>query len=474
MTAADVIAGAARWHVEQGDCLKVLDTIPDASIDAAILDPPGGIGFMGRDFDSDRGGRDAWIAWLTARLAQVRRVLKPGAALLCWAMPRTSGWTHRAIEDAGFAFDPVGMIIHAFGQGWNKSPDQLKPALEPWYFARAPLSEKTIAANRERWGVPYLGVEDCRVGTSKDVPASGSTRRPAGGPREGMGADTSGNNFNPNIGRRPSAFVLSHGEGCRIVGTKRVRNPSGDIADAGPRNNGVLGRDDKPRGDWTAYGGADGREEVEDWTCVEGCPVKLLDEQSGHLHGPGNLTPPKRPSSAVVYGGGRAGVIENYGDEGTASRFFAQFPPEPFAYCAKTAASERHAGCDALLWAADDGRPSGVRQVTREEWAALPENDRRQGNIHPTVKSLALMRRFVRLVCPPSGVVLDCFAGSGGTIAGALYEGRRAVAVEQDPDYATIARARAAFAARNVGRQFKAPRADRRPDGQRSLFGEAS
>lgn len=35
-----------------GDCLKVLKTIPDNSIDAVITDPPYGLGFMNKEWDS--------------------------------------------------------------------------------------------------------------------------------------------------------------------------------------------------------------------------------------------------------------------------------------------------------------------------------------------------------------------------------------------------------------------------------------
>lgn len=35
-----VIAGASRWHIEQGDCLAVLRAMPDASVDCVITDPP--------------------------------------------------------------------------------------------------------------------------------------------------------------------------------------------------------------------------------------------------------------------------------------------------------------------------------------------------------------------------------------------------------------------------------------------------
>ncbi|MCC0013630.1 MAG: site-specific DNA-methyltransferase [Rhodobiaceae bacterium] len=45
---------------------------------------------------------------------------------------------------------------------------------------------------------------------------------------------------------------------------------------------------------------------------------------------------------------------------------------------------------------------------------------------------MALMRSFVRHVCPPGGVVLDPFAGTGTTLRAAVLEDRRAIGIEAD------------------------------------------
>lgn len=66
----------------------------------------------------------------------------------------------------------------------------------------------------------------------------------------------------------------------------------------------------------------------------------------------------------------------------------------------------------------------------------------RKRNPHPTVKPIDLMRWLVRLTCPPGGVVLDPFTGSGSTGAAAVLEGRQFVGVERDSGFASVARAR--------------------------------
>jgi DNA modification methylase len=56
---------APRNVVIEGDCLQVLVTLPDSCVDALVTDPPAAISFMNTDWDSDRGGRDAWVSWMT-------------------------------------------------------------------------------------------------------------------------------------------------------------------------------------------------------------------------------------------------------------------------------------------------------------------------------------------------------------------------------------------------------------------------
>jgi DNA modification methylase len=58
------------------------------------------------------------------------------------------------------------------------------------------------------------------------------------------------------------------------------------------------------------------------------------------------------------------------------------------------------------------------------------------------VKATELMAYLCRLITPPSGVVLDPFAGSGSTGKAAIREGFRFIGIEQDPEYLEIAKCR--------------------------------
>lgn len=108
----------------------------------------------------------------------------------------------------------------------------------------------------------------------------------------------------------------------------------------------------------------------------------------------------------AVYGtitnnGGR--VHEPRGDSGSAARFF---------YCAKATTEERG-----------------------------------EGNNHPTVKPIDLMRWLCRLVTPVGGTVIDPFTGSGSTLIAADAEQFDAIGCELSPDYAAIAERRVRDAA---------------------------
>jgi len=61
---------------------------------------------------------------------------------------------------------------------------------------------------------------------------------------------------------------------------------------------------------------------------------------------------------------------------------------------------------------------------------------------YPTQKPLGILRRIVRASCPPGGVVLDFFAGSGTAGAAARELGRRFVMVDESPEALAVMRRR--------------------------------
>lgn len=78
-------------------------------------------------------------------------------------------------------------------------------------------------------------------------------------------------------------------------------------------------------------------------------------------------------------------------------------------------------------------------------YSAKADGDDRLGSKHPTVKPLDLIQYLVRLITPPNGVVLDCFAGTGTTGEAAYREGMRAVLIEREEEYQEDIRRRMAL-----------------------------
>lgn len=303
--------------------------------------------------------------------------------------------------------------------GWGTA---LKPSWEPIVLARKPMNG-TVAANVLAHGTGALNIDGCRVGNGEGIPSVSATRRkdyPQSYDSEGPGwGRTRGGHagdrveWKPSGGRWPPNTVLCHTPDCRQAGTRTVksqqailRNETVEIGYGGSMTR-------KPQ--QLGHAGPDGTETIPAWDCVDGCPVKALDEQSGELH---SQDPRTRNSTSP-----RSGVIgfadsgSHYSDTGGASRFFPQFVygegDNPFLYMAKASTSERNEGLTTV-------------------------------NNHPTVKPISLMRWLCRLVTPPSGTVLDPFNGSGTTGCAAVMEGFHYIGIEREPEYVEIARARIA------------------------------
>lgn len=395
-------------HVLEGESQALLSTFPENSFHALVTDPPAGISFMNLAFDSDKGGRDQWIAWLTTLLREAWRCCRPGAHALVWALPRTAHWTATALEDAGWEIRDV--LMHLFGNGWPKSRTALKPAAEHWLLCRKPLSEPTIAENVRRWGTGVLNIDACRIAGQSWGHRPPRTPNAVYG--NGKGTDLTASSAHQG-GRWPAHLLLSHTIFC-------------------------------------------GEEE-----CSPDCPIREIDQQSGQSSSRKGKRPASFGATPGVHAGWRRPAHASYQekseetgyqDHGGASRYFQQFASlseseedevvTPFLYCAKASSRERNQGCEQLPKQDVDRYGACGQGNTPQQ---TPRITRHEGNHHSTVKPIALMRWLVRLVTPPGGIVLDCFGGSGTTALACLEEGRPFVLIERESEYVRIARARIAF-----------------------------
>lgn len=85
----------------------------------------------------------------------------------------------------------------------------------------------------------------------------------------------------------------------------------------------------------------------------------------------------------------------------------------------------------------------GVNHGTRYPTTVLefpnkPQMNKNERTPHPTQKPIALMETIVKGYCPPGGLVLDPFAGSGSTAVACKKHGRKCIAIEKDPSYIKI------------------------------------
>lgn len=344
----------------------------------------------------------------------------------------------------------------------------LKPANEHWILARKPISEKSIAENVLRWnGCGALNIAATRVGVSvEDAQAMerantpGSQRfNPYRAQPGGFGRKNPMEPYNTTQGRFPSNLLLSHSVWCIPIGTKRVRangRPNCDGKVYPPKRD-VYGQygDDTYQAHYTD---PDGMETIEAYECHESCPIAELDRQSGVRKSGAKHPYPDKRYQTNTYGLGRTSGIQTYEpNEGGASRYFSQFSPDvpvPYRYVSKASRTERNTGCEGL--------PEKTRDVY-STFIGTPEHSPKTNppaqNSHPCVKPLALCQWLIRLVTPPGGIVLDCFAGSGSTLVAAIHEGVHFIGIEQDEAYCAIAESRIAYAFKET-KSVQAPQAE--------------
>lgn len=108
--------------------------------------------------------------------------------------------------------------------------------------------------------------------------------------------------------------------------------------------------------------------------------------------------------------------------------------------------------CEFVLWATKGPLPATngpVSPIVLPGFYSVPHVA--TGRVHQAEKPVDLMRALCRCV-PFGGVVLDPFAGSGATLAGAVAEGRRALGFELQAEHygSAVARMRAVAARQPV------------------------
>ena len=468
-----------------GDCIEEMQKLIDdgKQVDSIVTDPPYHLtsiterfgkegsapaqhgtdgafaraskGFMGKEWD----GGDIAFRKETWELAY--KLLKPGGHLLAFSGSRTYHRMAVAIEDAGF--DIRDQIMWLYGSGFPKSLNigkgvdkklgneriktgqtkthsnkgmpqaeertaigagafgqevedeitvgttewegwgtALKPAHEPIVMARKALSENSIVANVLKHGTGGINIDGCRIEGEVNRPPTNPSFRDVAKEalaRGGLDKLSFGQDRDRPIERKKVVRKSRSEDGVWTDDNSGMKAEGSEFADA------------DPKGRFPANVMHDGSEVVKDI---------FPHTKSGK---------DKNPTEGNVSGffGNNMGYYSkdaNYGDEGSAARYF---------YCPKVSRTERDKG----LSGKKDGKP--VRWNKAGEWT----NDTTPAkNSHPTVKPVELMKYLCRMVTPKGGTVLDIFMGSGSTGMAAKDEGFDFIGIEKDKEYFQIAEQR--------------------------------
>src|SRR5699024_8966621 len=131
--------------VIHGDCIETMNSMPPESVDAIVTDPPYGLGFMGKKWDSLPPSRE----WAEA----CYRVLKPGGHIAAFGGTRTWHRLAVAIEDAGF--EMRDSLAWLYGTGFPKSHSVSKDIDRTLGAERPKSKEIPTGKGASAWSVEY-------------------------------------------------------------------------------------------------------------------------------------------------------------------------------------------------------------------------------------------------------------------------------------------------------------------------------
>ena len=477
-----------------GDCLEILKTLPDNSVDSVVVDPPYGLGFLNKEWDSPKkhkelidretkrsqerfeegkspvkggfskgvqpglaigGAKEGrWFQeWCELWGAECLRVLKPGGYILSFSAPRTYHRMATAFEEVGFQVRD--QIMWIFGSGFPKSHN-IGKAIQKQSGDVKVVGKKTGMGTT---GNSYVSNNEEYIGGDKGVYKKEYDDIEINNQWEGWGTALKPAHEPICMARKPlseksiAENVLRWGTGGINIDASRIESEV--------RTTPIHSDDVK---DDTTMFGLHKTIQHERVETTEGrFPAnimfdeeagKLLDEQSGP-------TSQGHWSKTKTTGFGEFGNgSSTYEGVGPKDKNKDKQGPSRFFYSAKVSKKERDMGLDDFEAKAQRTTSGGTRDFNarcancKKKFIGSPNTicscdnpitDNqvfKKKNNHPTVKPIAVMEYLIKMVTPKGGTTLDCFMGSGSTGIAAKNLGMNFIGIEKEQEYMDIAKQR--------------------------------
>ena len=420
-------------QLHHGDCLEVLRSMPDCSVDSIVTDPPYGLSFMGKKWDYDVPSVDVWVECL--------RVLKPGGHLLAFAGTRTQHRMAVRIEDAGFEIRD--MIAWVYGSGFPKSLDVSKAIdknngevgrllrFTEWMRTTGLTSKQIDQATETNMGGHYL--------TAKSQPAIPTRRL--------------WSKLRPLCGQVPDWVdeLVERIEAEReVVGSRKQRGSPNGVAPFNTASSDV---------ETITAPSTDAAKQWQGWGTALKPALEPITVARKPLVGTVAENVLQHGTGAINVDGGRVGVdggarrdLQHIGNDAETNTIYGKGlglanPAPRVEGLGRWPANFIHDGSEEAT--------DLLKDSARFFYCAKASKADRGENHHPTVKPTDLMRYLCRLVTPPNGIVLDPFNGSGSTGCAAVLEGFQYIGIEREAEYIAISEKRIQARSKQVQEQPK-------------------
>ena len=439
-----------NYTIKQGNNIDILKQYTDNHFDSIVTDPPYGIEFLGKDWDSNTGAIETW--------KECYRVLKPGGHLLAFSAARTYHHLATNIENCGFEIRDQLMWIYASGfpkaqdigkaldkrgidNEWSGWKTALKPGHEPIVMARKPFKGSAID-NVLAHGTGALNIDATRIGVDnneKKAFQSNWDRECAGaasyakldgsvayGTKMNEADKETYSQYKPE-GRFPSNVMgdipdyqkyfycpkVSRAERHCGFEQNNIPAPFGDVKGAYQDGERFAAKHQKLQGNYTQDGTLGRMKDNYSKGSLDHIITKDATNGGNYMNTTTHPTDPKLQGNIIS----TEDMIQAMGGKLiTNNRVWTPDLGEFYIHGLKE---------EYIKWCEKNNKATGS-----------------MGNNHPTVKPVALMRYLIQLVTPKGGSVLDPFTGSGSTGMAAVEADMCFTGCELDPNYVAIANKR--------------------------------